>query len=383
MTYKDLKLLKKEPIDILIKYIDLRDPNLKRNEIHQIEKDYDNEELRYSIRSILMNIPWIRKIFILMPNKKIRYFKDYKYIKDKIVYVNDKDLLGYDSSNINAFLFRYWKMKKFGISDNIIIMDDDCFIGKKLKKSDFFYVKHGKVFPLIITSKFLKINKLTIEKNFELYKTKAKNSKEEQNEDIFNFSKYLTFLFIFNLFNFSSVDNVFVPKFTHNAIPANLNDLKEIYYFVYNSEYKYPTLDCIYRIPGYLQFQIFILLYTFIKYDRKVQNIPYKYILINNSIITNYKFALFCINKDSGNYSYLNNYKSKITMEYLFPKPTPYEIIDFSLLNLSYIISYESEQKSKNYENILGLLRKKNSNYFQIFLVVILFSIIYKKISIN
>ena len=260
ITYRDLKILNKENIDILIKYIDLRDPSLKRKEIHQIEKDYDNEELRYSIRSILMNIPWIRKIFILMPNKKVRYFKDYKYIKDKIIYVKDKDLLGYDSSNINAFLFRYWKMKEFGISDNIIIMDDDCFIGKKLKKSDFFYVKNGKVFPLIITSKFLKIDKLTVTKNFELYKNRAKNSKEEQNEDIFNFSKYLTFLFILDLFNFSPTENVFIPKFTHNAIPVNLNDIKEIYYLAYNSKYKYSTLDCIYRMPGYLQFQIILFI---------------------------------------------------------------------------------------------------------------------------
>ena len=78
-------------------------------------------------------IPWVRKIFILMPNEKIRYFKDYDLIKDKIVYVKDKDILGYDSSNTLAFQFRYWKMKKFGISDNFIVMDDDCFIGNPLK----------------------------------------------------------------------------------------------------------------------------------------------------------------------------------------------------------------------------------------------------------
>ena len=46
-------------------------------------------------------------------------------------------------------------MKKFGISDNIIIMDDDCFIGNSLNKSDFFYVKNGKVVPLIINENFL------------------------------------------------------------------------------------------------------------------------------------------------------------------------------------------------------------------------------------
>ena len=105
----NVEILNKEPIDVLIKYIDIRDPNIKRDGIFQVEKDYDNEELRYSLRSILNNIPWIRKIFILMPNEKVRFFKDYNLIKDKIVYVKDKDILGYESSNCNAFLFRYWK----------------------------------------------------------------------------------------------------------------------------------------------------------------------------------------------------------------------------------------------------------------------------------
>ena len=70
----------------MIKYIDLRDPNLLRNGIHQISKDYDNEELRYSLRSILINIPWVRKIFILMPNDKVRFLKDYS-IGGKIIKV--------------------------------------------------------------------------------------------------------------------------------------------------------------------------------------------------------------------------------------------------------------------------------------------------------
>ena len=153
----DYQLLKKEPIDILIKYIDLHDPNLKRKGIHQIDKDNDNEELRYCVRSIITNIPWIRKIFILMPNDKVRYFKEYNLINDKIIYVKDKDLLGYDSSNSYAFQFSYWKMKKFGISDNIIAMDDDYFIGNKLEKKDFFYVKKGKVIPFITTSDFIKL----------------------------------------------------------------------------------------------------------------------------------------------------------------------------------------------------------------------------------
>lgn len=173
INQEEKKIIEKEPIDVLIKYIDLKDKDLNRNGIHQIDKDSDNEELKYSIRSILKNIPWVRKIFILMPNKKVRYFKDYNIIKDKIVYVQDKDILGFDSSNSLAFQYRYWKMKMFGISDNFIVMDDDYFIGHQLKKSDFFYVENYKVVPAIITSKFLKIERITSEIKYDFYKKKS------------------------------------------------------------------------------------------------------------------------------------------------------------------------------------------------------------------
>lgn len=55
----------KEPIDVIIKYIDLSDKTLNRTGINQTFKDNDNEELRYSLKSILQNIPWVRKIYIL------------------------------------------------------------------------------------------------------------------------------------------------------------------------------------------------------------------------------------------------------------------------------------------------------------------------------
>ena len=374
------KLLSNEPIDVLIKYIDLKDPNLNRNGIHQIEKDYDNEELRYCIRSILNYIPWINKIFILMPNDKVSYFKEYKYIKERIVYIKDKDLLGYDSSNSLAFQYRYWKMKKFGISDNIIVMDDDYFINKKLKKSDFFYVNKGKIFPFIVTSHFITIERDNVQKKRDFYEVKAKFSKEEQNSDVFNYQKYLTFLFILNIFNIPSGKNIYIPKFTHNAIPLNLHDIKEVYNLVYNSPYRNTTLNCQYRHYENLQFQILVTSFTFLKYSRRINDITFKFISMNDSISERYDTALFCINKIAGYYSYINLYKAKIMMEYLFPKPSKYEIIDYSLFNIILNVTRGMDKIIKSYEKKRSLKLKTEKHYFfKILISIFLFLLLYFK----
>ena len=343
------KIINQEPIDVLIKYIDLRDPTLNRKGIHQIEKDYDNEKLRYSIRSILKNIPWARKIYIIMPNEKVRYFKEYNLIKRKIIYIKDKDILGYESSNSLAFQFRYWKLRKYNISQNIIIMDDDYFINNKLNKNDFFTYEDSKVVPLITTSKFIKIDKDFVLKNIKIYEPLARSSKEEQNDVIFQYSKYLTFNFILDSFNISQGKNVYIPYFTHNAIPINLKDAKEIYDLVYKSKYNYTTLFCRYRHYEYIQFHMLYIAYIFLKYKRLVNHIPYKFIQINDSISANYNYFLFCINKGAGNFSFLNFNKEKIEMEYEFPDPSPYEIIDYSLLNISFNVIYTMEKYLKLY----------------------------------
>ena len=375
----DKELFDREPVDILIKYIDLKDKKLKRKGIHQIEKDYDNEELRYSIRSIINYIPWVRKIFILMPNKKVRFFKKYSLIKDKIVYVKDKDFLGYDSSNSYAFQFRYWKMKEFGISNNIIVMDDDYFIGSKLEKTDFFYIEDGKIVPFIVTSNFEMINKSYVLQKIESYSNKVRKSRLEQTGVIFQFSMFLTLSFLLDLFNISEEENIFIPKFTHNAIPINLKDLKEIYKIIYNSKFKNQTLDCLYRSNETLQFQIFVTVYTFIKYGRKVKNIPYNYIKIDRALFANYNYSLFCINKGAFHYKNIIYKKAKIVMEYLFPNPSPYEIINYNVRNLSFIVSKYLEKSikkaTKQYNNKLSI---KNREFFYFHFLHFLFILFIK-----
>ena len=324
---EDLELIEKEPIDVIIKYIDLSDPDLKREGIPQIKKDEDNQELKYSVRSVLKNIPWVRKIFIILPNKKVRYFKDYELIKEKIVYVYDKDLIGFDSANICTFLFSYWKMENFNVSENIIIMDDDYFIGKPLKKSDFFYVENGKVVPTIIAKDFKEETEANIENNLKFYKIKASQVKGNQTSEEFRYTVYNTYKFILKILNKKTL---LVPYFTHNAIPCNIKDIKEIYDYVYNSEFRAPTLESLYRGIEVLQFQTFYMTYHFNKYTKKVKPIFYNYVKMLNSMNGNYNFSLFVINTGGYDYEPMDFKKLRITMEKLFPEPTPYEIIDYS-----------------------------------------------------
>ena len=323
---QDLILIEKEPIDIVIKYIDLEDPSLKRENIKQISKDEQHDELRYSIRSILQNIPWIRKIFILMPNEKVRFLKSPELINDKIIFVKDKDILGYDSSNIHAFQFRLWKMKEFGLSDNFIVMDDDCFIGRPLNKSDFFYVHNNTVVPAIIAGDYQVHNSKTFSDKYNYIKKNLEKFRQ-QSSDIFMYSVYNTYLFFIEKFN----SHIIVPYFTHNAIPINVKDLKEVYDLIYNSKYRNATLEALYRHIDTLQFQTAVMIYTFNRYFRKVSFVKFNYIDIENAINGNYDYDLFCINtgnnKDYNRISYL---KLKIVMNKLFPNPSEYEILNYT-----------------------------------------------------
>ena len=367
---EEIELIEKEPVDVLIKYSDLSNITNGIKEIPRTNKNKYNDELKYCIRSILKNIPWVRKIFILMPNKEVSFFKDYELIKEKIIYYKDKDLIGFDSTNPPAFQFRSWMMSKFNMSNNFIFMDYNNFIGKPLKKTDFFFVQNNKVVPAIISQNFIEYNENLALANLAKYKTiKDKN-------DIYSAAHYLysienTRLFLLKLFNMP----LYLPIDTHNAIPCNIKEVKQIYFLIYNSEFRHNTLDSIYRKDENIDFQTFYMGFTFNEFNKKISHIPYKYIDNNFDIKLNYNYSLFSINTDSVKYSSLTYKKTKILMEYIFPEATPYEKTNYSdLTQISFDSIYELEKDKQNikkkFHKIIG---------FFIIIIFILLFIIFKK----
>ena len=326
---ENFTIIDKEPVDVFIKYIDLTDKNLKRDGIKQIYKDKDNEELRYSVRSILENIPWIRKIFILMPNEKVKFFKPINEIKEKIIYINDKDFLGFDSANIFAFTFNLYKLEIFGISKNFLYLEDDFFIGKPLKKTDFFYYdnKEKRVIPYLLTSHFSELNETSMIDEYNKL-LEIKDKIHPQSGEGWGLSILCTEKFFMERYK----PPIITTQFTHNLIAENIDDLKEVYNEIQYYKYINETLLSKERFILTLNQPHFVNLYQLNIKHKKVHSIPYRYIPIEciNKIKLN--MPLFVLNTGGNHIPSNRHYKiQKKIMEKRFPFPTIYEVINIDI----------------------------------------------------
>ena len=334
----DAEILSQEPIDVVIKYIDLTDPNLKREGIPQVKKDEDNCELRYACRSILKNIPWIRKIHILMPNEKVRYFKEPNEIKDKIVYIKDKDFLGFDSANSITFEFNLHNLRRFGVSENFIYFNDDCFVGKTLKKSDFFYVKNKRVVPYIIHNSKVGYNRLAGIRALRNKMSKGIENKFSHSGDMFLYHKLTTYSFLGDVLRnrriLLPIDLVYSH---HNALGENLSDLKEIHDIV-AKRYKYANIMLKEKKRSYyhMQHQSFYSFYALNKWYRKRNSVSGSYVDLKAVGYANFNIPLFCINTGALSYTNQEFAFARVIMNKLFPKRSSYEKQDVP--NGTYVI---------------------------------------------
>ena len=373
-------ILENEPIDVLIKYIDLSDPDLDREGINQIPKDNDNNELKYSVRSILKYLPWIRKIFILMPNEEVKFFKPQNEIKDKIVYVKDKDIIGFDSANNCVFSYNLYKMKQYGLSENFILMDDDYFIGQTINKNEFFYEEKGEIFPALVTADYYEIDKRKLQNNLQTNLKKRKSS-DAHSAQGFRVRQTRALLFLYDIFGNDDIrysKKLIEPSFTHNAIPVKCSDIKELHDLVLD-KYKYGK-DMLFskeRSTYDLQFQTLYMAYVKNKYDRKVSKIHSEFfdLAYAGKIIRkkDEKIKLFVINTSSGKYNYIFYKREKHILNQLFPEKTIYEKdfsfnylmkikkikLEFLDFNLTQFRNQANSEIKKYYTNIFDDMTRK------------------------
>ena len=321
-----LSLLNNTPVDLVYKYIDLSDPALNRTD--SVRKDFDNNELRYSIRSALKNIPWIRYIYIIMPNERVSFLKSADLISQLIKYIKDNDLLGFDSSSSTTFEYNLWRLKDFGCSEHIIYANDDNFFGNPLKKEDFFYEDAGIVYP------------------YTLYKDKTgSDMRHSIMTKYFIADKFLKkanpntmYGFYYRVLSAHSITctalqekKLTFPKrplnTLHNAIPLKLSEIKTCYNIV-KKYYRYADV-CLSSTTNETVQPSFQNLYGFYFVNAKNRKInsslSYGISSIQRCTAEIGNYDLFCLNTGAdGGSTEARRHEIKV-MESLFPDPCPYE----------------------------------------------------------
>jgi hypothetical protein len=106
----------------------------------------NNNELKYSIRSVIKYAPWVNKIFILMnPPKKIPSWFNESY-KNKIILVDHNDTFKRQHmpcTNSNSIETTIINIP--GLSEHFIYFNDDVFLGNNVSYLNFFNKDGSKI----------------------------------------------------------------------------------------------------------------------------------------------------------------------------------------------------------------------------------------------
>ena len=220
-------------------------------------------------------------------------------------------------------------MKKYGMSENFILMDDDYFINYPLNKSELFYEENNKIVPLMITNDYYLMNEKKIKLQHKHHLLLAKKDKA-QSEEAFLLRQLSSLKFMYKIFG-KDKSRYKLPlieaSFSHNAIPLKLSDIKEIYDYVLN-KYKYykETLYSFDRNIYSLHFQTLVLSYVMNRYRRKVYGISCSFIDIKDYHKYETKDKLFVINTSDKEYDKNVFIQEKQFLENKFNIPTKYEL---------------------------------------------------------
>ena len=96
----------------------------------------DNDELKYSLRSISLYAPWVHKIFIVTDNQIPEWLDT---TNPKIQIVDHKDIMPEESLPcFNSSLIEHFLYKIPGLAEHFLFSNDDMYLNKPVTPIDFF-----------------------------------------------------------------------------------------------------------------------------------------------------------------------------------------------------------------------------------------------------
>lgn len=145
-------------VDIVYTWVDGQDPEwIKvRNEwaskegkaqigsdAHSDARFRDNQELRYSLRSLNQFVPFVRHIYIVTCGQRPKWLKDHpkiSFVTHEEFFKNKSHLPTFNSHAIESNLHRIKNL-----SEHYIYMNDDFFFGREVSFEDFYSPNGDKV----------------------------------------------------------------------------------------------------------------------------------------------------------------------------------------------------------------------------------------------
>ena len=134
-------------IDLVYLWVNGRDPkwiakrkacigDLSKAEENCAGRYVDNDELKYSLRSVEKNAPWIRKIFIVTDNQIPEWLDT---SNPKIRVVDHTEILPSECLPcFNSVIIEHHLHKIPGLSEHFLYANDDMYINRPVTPEDFF-----------------------------------------------------------------------------------------------------------------------------------------------------------------------------------------------------------------------------------------------------
>lgn len=270
----------------------------------------ENDELRYSLRSLEKYAPWINNIFIVTDNQIPKWLD---ISNSKIHIINHSEILSDDClPSFNSVALETALQKIPGLSEYFLFANDDMFFGNYVDKSFFFNESGQPVFRFskrrIINKKYKHLYGYSISQAYNMVKDKFGKS---------------------------------FPYFPHHNIDAyKKSDIEKCYEefqqgFEVTARQKFREADCVQRsIFGYYSIanhcgeaKIVNNLYSLIKnclVKRPPDSMMIELKKEKLTLIEKYKPYLFCLN-DSLNTKDEDRLKMKEFLENKFPEKSSFE----------------------------------------------------------
>ena len=251
------------PIDLVYTWVDGRDEKWlkefneanEERDINISESDFfnrfvDTEELRYSLRSVEKNLPWIRYIFIVVwGNQRPEWINvqnsKIKFISHSEIFPETVKLPTFNSKSIDFLLYKIPEL-----SEHFIYSNDDMYFGQKLEITDFFTIE-GK--PIIYSKKN---NWPGLHKKF--IKFEKDYNKSHSDDFLFMISMFYTLVCFEKKFN-----KIMSYEFSHIPIPLTKTICENVY-LNFKNEIDI-TISNRFRSPHDFQMQTIMIQYGLLK----------------------------------------------------------------------------------------------------------------------